>query len=218
MAKVKINGTIVSSNDKWIYDLYEIESFAPSDLYKVLNDNTEVEPLDIEINSPGGYVFDGSEIYTALLNHKGKVTVTITGIAASMASVIAMAGDTVKISPTAQIMIHNASGRVAGDYRDMEHYANTLRKTNDTIANAYVSKTGLSKDDLLSLMDDETWLTPDDALTYGFADEILGNQGGELQLVAGFEPNLLPNEVINKVKRDKELAQIEILKLKGDVI
>ena len=106
---MKINGTIVSNDDKWFYDYFEIESFCPRDLNLI-----EGQDVEIEINSPGGYITPASEIYTALMEHKGNVNIIITGRAASAASVIAMAGTHVRISPTAQIMIHNASATGSG--------------------------------------------------------------------------------------------------------
>ena len=133
--KIKINGTIVSNEEKWIYDLFEMDSFCPKDLQL-----TDGEDIDIEINSIGGRVYPASEIYTALMNHKGNVNVLITGKAASAASVIAMAGTHVKISPTAQIMIHNASATGSGDYRDFAHHAEYLKKVNDTMFISCISK------------------------------------------------------------------------------
>lgn len=213
---IRINGEIVSNDDKWVYDLFGIEAFCPKDLFDQLDRIPQGQAVDIEINSPGGYVYDGSEIYTALINRRGEVNITITGLAASMASVIAMAGTNVQISPTAQIMIHNASGRGGGDYRAHEHYAMQLKKTNDTISNAYAIKTGMSKEELFDLMDKETWLTPDEALELGFVDGILnGEQTLEYSFAANYSSKLLPMEVINKAKRNKEQEQLEFLKLKG---
>lgn len=211
---MRINGTIVDNDSKWIYDAYDIEAFSPSDLYKELDKIGEFDSIDIEINSPGGYVTAGSEIYTALINHKGEVNVTITGLAASMASVIAMAGTNVKISPTARIMIHNASATASGDYRDFDKYSEQLKKTNEVISNAYLLKANVDREEVLEMMGKETWLTPDEAIHYGFADEIMTKEESSMQLVAGYMPKMLPAEVINKAIRDRELAKIEILKLK----
>ena len=119
MPKVRIAGVIISNDQKWIYDFFNIDSFCTNDLYKAITN--EYDTLDIEINSGGGSVFAGSEIYTALKNHKGTVNVSIVGLAASAASVIAMSGNNIKMSPTAQFMIHNVSAQGAGDYRDMQH-------------------------------------------------------------------------------------------------
>ena len=156
------------------------------------------EDLEVEINSGGGSVFAGSEIYTALKSYKGNVTVKIVGLAASAASVIAMAGKKVLMSPTAQMMIHNVSSRAEGDYREMEHTAEILKSANDTIANAYRLKTGKEQKELLSLMDKETWMTAQKAKELGFIDEIMFE---DLQLAASTSySGLLPPEVINKMR------------------
>lgn len=207
---IKINGAIVGNDDKWIYDWCEIEAFCPRDLNLV-----EGQDVDIEINSPGGYIYPASEIYTALMQHKGNVNITITGRAASAASVIAMAGTHVKMSPTAQMMIHNVSASGAGDYRDFEHYAEQLRKSNDTIANAYMLKTGKTRDEILKLMDHETWFTPEEALEEGFIDEVLSRSDSQDQfrLVAAND-FLIPQAVIDKLKQEREQEQLNLLKLK----
>lgn len=207
---IKINGTIVGNDDKWIYDWFDMESFCPRDLE--LKDGQDV---DIEINSPGGYIYPASEIYTALMQHKGNVNITITGRAASAASVIAMAGTHVNMSPTAQMMIHNVSASASGDYRDFEHCAEQLKKSNDTLANAYMLKTGKTKEEILKLMDYETWFTPDEALENGFIDEILSKEDNtdQFRLVAASD-FLIPQAVIDKLKAEKEQEQLNLLKLK----
>lgn len=207
---IKINGTIVSNDDKWIYDWCEMDAFCPRDL-----DLIDGQDVDIEINSPGGYIYPASEIYTALMQHKGNVNVTITGRAASAASVIAMAGTKVSMSPTAQIMIHNVSATGSGDYRDFEHYAEQLKKSNNTIANAYMLKTGKNRKEILNLMDHETWFTPEAALEYGLIDEIMTRDSApnDIRLVAASD-YLIPQAVIDKLKQEKEQEQLNLLKLK----
>ena len=214
---MRINGTIVDNDSKWVYDMFDIDSFSPNDLYKELDKLGESDSVDIEINSPGGYVTAGSEIYTALINHKGEVNVTITGLAASMASVIAMAGTHVKISPTARIMIHNASATAGGDYRDFDRYSKQLKKTNEVISNAYLLKANVDREEVLEMMNEETWLTPDEAIKYGFADEIMAKGVRQEQLVAGYMPKLLPIEVIEKAIKNREQEELQLLKLKGEV-
>ena len=213
MAKIRIAGTIVSNDEKWIYDWCEMEAFCYADLAKAIKD--EMEELSVEINSPGGSVFAGSEIYTALKKHKGKVTVDITGLAASAASVIAMAGDVVRMSPTAQLMIHNVSAMGAGDYRSMNHLAEVLKGANETIANAYMLKSGKTKEELLAMMDSEKWFTPQEAKENGFIDEILFEKSQEVQLVAMVKPSIIPLEIINKMQRQKAQEELNLLKLKG---
>ena len=216
MAKVRIAGVIISNDQKWIYDWFEMDSFCPNDLRKAITD--EYETIEVEINSGGGSVFAGSEIYTALKNHKGQVNVSIVGLAASVASVIAMAGKTVKMSPTAQFMVHNVSAQGEGDYRDMQHMADILKTANETIASAYILKTGKSKDEILAMMDKETWLTAEKAKEYGFIDEVMfTNDDSKFQLVANFMPNIIPTNVIEKMVKEKAQAELDILKLRGEI-
>ena len=216
MAKVRIAGVIISNDQKWIYDWFEMDSFCPNDLRKAITD--EYETIEVEINSGGGSVFAGSEIYTALKNHKGQVNVSIVGLAASVASVIAMAGKTVKMSPTAQFMVHNVSAQGEGDYRDMQHMADILKTANETIASSYILKTGKSKDEILAMMDKETWLTAEKAKEYGFIDEVMfTNDDSKFQLVANFMPNIIPTNVIEKMVKEKAQAELDILKLRGEI-
>ena len=199
--KIDIKGPIISSDDQWIYDYFEIESTSPKKINEILKGIKDGEELEIMINSGGGSVFAGSEIYTALKSHKGNATAKIVGIAASAASVIAMAANKVVISPTAQIMIHNVSTIVAGDYRDLQHEANVIENMNKSISNAYALKTKLGQEELLELMNNETWLNAQQAKEKGFADEIMFDEGN--QLVASFgNSQMLPAEVINKVKNE----------------
>lgn len=214
-----MNGVIVSDDDKWIYDYLDMSAFSPKELRQTIQDHGTYEPLDIEINSPGGYVNAGTEIYTMLLTHKGEVNITIGSQAASIASVIAMAGKRVSISPAGKMMIHNVSGQGGGDYRDMADYSDFLFKNNEMLANTYVLKTGKPKQELLDMMNAETWMNADEALENGFVDEILTAQTTEpdLGLVAGYNLKILTPERINEVKALYEQEQLALLELKGDV-
>lgn len=125
------------------------------------------------LNSPGGDCFSASQIYTMLRNHKGKVTIKIDGIAASAASVVAMAGDETLITPTGMLMIHNPMTFASGNKSDMEKAIAVLEEVKESIINAYVLKTGLSRNKVSKLMDDETWMNAEKALQLGFVDGIL---------------------------------------------
>lgn len=221
--KVNIKGPIISSDDAWIYDWFGIENTNPKSVNKAIEEANGDE-LEVEINSGGGSVFAGSEIYTALKSYKGNVTVKIVGLAASAASVIAMAGKKILMSPTAQMMIHNVSTYASGDYRDMEHTAEILKNANDTIANAYRIKSGMSQEDLLAMMNNETWMTADKAKGYGLIDEVMFEN--EIQLVASTNfSGMLPPEVINKIRNKLQnenvvkatQAKLKFLKLKGEI-
>jgi ATP-dependent Clp protease protease subunit len=129
--------------------------------------------LTLWINSPGGNVFAAAEIYTMIRDYPHNVTVRIASIAASAASVIAMAGNTVQMSPTALLMIHDPSTIAFGNAKDMEKAIATLNEVKESIINAYAAKTGLSRNRISKLMSDETWINAKKAVELGFADEIL---------------------------------------------
>ena len=129
--------------------------------------------VTVWINSPGGNVFAAAEIYTMLKDYKGSITVKIDAIAASAASVVAMAGDTVQLSPVAMLMIHDPSTVAMGNTKDMEKAIEVLNEVKESIINAYASKSGLSHARIANLMSNETWMNAKKAVELGFADEIL---------------------------------------------
>lgn len=129
--------------------------------------------VTIWINSPGGNVFAAAEIYTMIRDYPGNVTVKIDAIAASAASVVAMAGDRVMMSPVAMLMIHDPMTIAMGNAKAMEKAITTLNEVKESIINAYVAKTGLSRNKVARLMSDETWLNAKKAVELGFADEIM---------------------------------------------
>ena len=198
--KINVKGPIIDSDEMWIYEWFGIEATSPKKVDDLLAKAKKNEEIEVEINSGGGSVFAGSEIYTALKGHDGNITIKVVGLAASAASVIAMAGDRTLISPTAQMMIHNASGVSGGDYRAMDKASEILKNTNATIANAYMLKTRLTHEELLPMMDKETWLSPQQALESKFVDEIMFTNG--VKLVASINNGMLPQAVIDKVKED----------------
>ena len=129
--------------------------------------------ITVWINSPGGDVFAAAQIYNMLRDYKGSVTVKIDGIAASAASVIAMAGDKVCVSPVAMMMIHNPATMAMGEAKDMQKAIAMLNEVKESILNAYEFKTGLTRARLSHMMDDETWFNAKKAVELGFADEIM---------------------------------------------
>ena len=133
--------------------------------------------VTVWINSPGGDCFAASQIYTMLRNHKGKVTVKIDGIAASAASVVAMAGDETLIAPTGMLMIHNPSTVAFGNKEAMQKAIELLDEVKESIINAYEEKSGLSRSKIARMMDDETWLNAKKAQSLGLVDGILFASG-----------------------------------------
>ncbi len=213
MRVIDIKGEIINSNNQWIYDWLGMEATSPKKISDALRD-AGGEDVEIHINSPGGDVFAGSEIYTLLRAYSGKVKVKILGIAASAASVIAQAGES-EISPTGMFMIHNVKTWSSGDYRDMEYTAEALRAANESIINAYVAKTGMTQEELQGLMDRETYMAAAQAVEYGFVDKIMfAEQVPELR--NGF--GLLPEETLKKIKnliKNPTLPEPDILMQKN---
>ena len=211
MKVIPVKGAIIPNNNKRWYDAYKIEATAPQDI--VLPESGE--DVEVHINSGGGSVFAGSEIYTALMAYPGKVKVKVVGLAASAASVIAMAGDEIEMSPTAQMMIHNVSSSAWGDHNALHHEADVIENMNKSIANAYVLKTGKSMDDLLALMDKTTWFTAQDAVDAGFADKVMFQENMVPEFTANVS-TVLPQAVIddlmaNEAKQaspDNQMAQV----------
>lgn len=171
---IEIKNSIVSDVVGTLYDKMGVNDYtSPKKVKAQLKDCAFSNDLIVNVSSGGGDVFAASEIYTMLRDSGKKVTVNIQGLAASAASVISMAGDTVRISPTAQIMIHKASNGIQGNADGMSHNANVLDGIDKSIAAAYVAKTGMKESDLIQMMSNETWLTAKDAVDKGFADEIM---------------------------------------------
>ena len=170
MTVIEVKADIVDNDTGKFYNWIGWDAVYPGKVSTLLDGADEGE---VNINSNGGDVFAASEIYTLLSQHSGMVTVNIQGLAASAASVIAMAGDVVHISPTAQIMIHKAWTIADGNADDMAHTSEFLEGIDDSIMNAYVAKTGLDKSELSNMMAKETWLTANQAVDYGFADDVM---------------------------------------------
>lgn len=223
MKKIEVKGTIVGNADKWIYEWFGMDATCPKDVNAAISE-ANGEPLLVEINSGGGDVFAGSEIYTALKAYAGTVEINIVGLAASAASVIAQAGHS-RISPTALFMVHNVSGSAAGDFHDMQQEAEILQTANKAVAAAYLEKTGKSMEELLGIMDAETWMDAQKAVEYGFVDEVMFASAPTLTNGIG----VLPAQTIHKLKdllpaRGEENAEVKtvtaklkLLRLKGEM-
>ncbi len=132
------------------------------------------QPITVQIHSPGGDCIAAAQIYNMLMDYPSDVTVKIDGLAASAASVIAMAGTKVTMSPTSLMMIHNPSTMAFGESTDMQKAIQLLDEVKESIINAYEIKTGLARDELSRMMDGETWMNAHKAQELGFCDEIRG--------------------------------------------
>ena len=152
-------------------------------------------PLDLEISSLGGSVFEGVAIYNALKRYGetagNTLTVTVMGVAASIASVIAMAGGTIRMPANTYMMVHKPWGGLAGNADEMRDYADLLDKIEMSLIGTYMARTGKTEDEVKALLEKDTWLTAAEAVEHGFADEVID----PIEVSASYEPERLPENV-----------------------
>ena len=229
--KISIRGPIVSSNQHRFYQWYGMEATSPKSVADALAKGNG-ERAEVEINSGGGEIFAASEIYTALRNYAGGVLVRIVGLAASAASIIAMAGES-EMTPTGMMMIHNVQTRADGDYRQMEHTAGILRDANHAITSAYIDKTGKTEQEIAAMMDAETWITAERAVELGLIDRVMVLDSGQKPLAADFYSGMLSEDALRRAEnflknqaagpdffmpeRAQAEAKLKFLKLKGEL-
>lgn len=192
-----LNGTI--AEDSWFDDdvtpqLFKDELFAESG------------DVTIWINSPGGDCVAAAQIYNMLMDYKGNITIKIDGIAASAASVIAMAGTKVLMSPVSMMMIHNPATVAWGDTAEMQKAIDMLSEVKESIINAYEIKTGMNRVKLSHLMDAESWMNANKAVELGFADDILHRLGetednAQPQIAMMFDMAAVTNSLMNKIAK-----------------
>ena len=169
----------------------------------------EGKELAIHINSLGGEVFDGMAIYSIIQRRKAKTTVYIEGIAASIASVIALAADEVIMSENSLLMIHNAWGGTQGDASEMRKQADVLDKITNEIAEIYVKKTNLPYDEIIRLMSEETWLTAEEAVALGFVDSI----SEPIKVAAKYDVSKFKNITMEKVEKTLSINNKKKIKM-----
>ena len=210
---IDIKGPIITNDDKWIYDWFGVASCCPADIRSQLDEVADDEGVQVVINSSGGDIFAASEIYDMLAESKATIKVIF---ATSAASYIACAC-TSEIVPTGMLMIHNVSSYAAGDYNDMAHESCVLLKASKAVATAYRLKTGMSEDELIGLMDKETWLTADEAVEKGFIDKVAeyAEKPKEVKFAASLN-GLIPDTIIKQMRDEKTqlTAKLELLKRK----
>lgn len=229
MKTLKVKGTICSNDDKELYDWCGIEATCPKDVEKELEE-ANGEDVTIIINSGGGDVFAGNDMAYAVSQYKGNTTADITGLCASAATIVSSSANKVRCNPSMLFMIHNVSSGAYGDHRDMEHQAEVLKTANKAISNLYQQRTGLTEEQLLKLMDDETWMDAKKAQALGFVDEIIGEPS---TLYNGFA-NILSDEAKKSIKEsikkqnsangnvdsaflmDREKEKLRLLRMKGE--
>lgn len=209
MVVIDVKGDIISNDDKWVYDWFGWDSTCPNDVKNALINAEPGEEIEVHVNSGGGSVMAGQEMYS-LLRENPNVTIVIQSMAGSAAGVVAMAGKN-KISPVAMVMIHNVSMHGAsGDYHDMQKNAEILKQMNASMAAAYTEKSGKSQEEILRLMDKETWLTANQCLEYGFVDEIMKEEKNESYFTNSYSGMRLTDELRERAVQEK--AKQELLK------
>ena len=200
-----MKGPLIPNNSQEVYDYFGLEAVSAKSITDAFpEDNSDIV---LEVNSNGGLV-----TVTALKSYPGHVTVEVTGMAASAASVAIMGADKVLISPTAQIMIHKALyGFVSGNSDDLDKASNALKSSDQAIVNAYVAKTGLEESVIIDMMRNETFMSASEAVEKGFADEVMTFD--DVGAVASLGDGLLPQAVIddfyaNRSKRKSEIQNM----------
>lgn len=225
--KINIRGVMVPNSYKTYYEYFGEDCTCPDDVQQVIDAFREGDEIEVFINSPGGVIDVGSEIYTLLKGKKENIKIYITGEACSAASVAAMAAHC-EMSPTALLMVHCVSTYAGGNHNDMEHVAETLRTADKALCSAYMIKSGMSENDVLEMMEHETWLTAQQALEKGLIDAIMFEEREPEIMVAGplFKlpteeqlqtvNQLMQQGEVKKVDTTACLAQYNLLKLKED--
>lgn len=208
--KINVKGPIVSDDTAWLYHYFGWNAASPATVAQGLED-AGGEDVVIEINSPGGVCVYGYEMYTAIMEYTGKVTVHVIS-AMSAATLLVCAADEALISDTGIFMIHNARSQAAGDYRNMQMEADALREFNAGIINAYVRKTKKSREEIQALMDNDSYMSPKTAIEQGFID---GYMFGDPEESEGNPESLAENIVaaeIPVIPEDKAKELIQLLK------
>lgn len=192
----------------YIYDEIGFWGITPNMVADHLKEVGKVDILDVFINSPGGSVFDGIAIHNLIKRFDAKVIVTIDGIAASIASVIAMAGSEIRMPKNTTMMIHNAIAGCYGTAEDMRRIAATLDGITDTIIDVYIDRTGIDKAKVKKMMSDETWMNAVQCKENGFCDKILEDEEADVKDMAFSMLNKFQNtpEHLRELSKDSRLA------------
>ncbi len=198
MKTIQMKGEVIPDDYSDVYDWLNYQYFSPQSISDALTE-ANGEDITLEINSPGGYIDAGSEIYTELMEYPGTVNAKIVGYACSAASWIALAADHVAMSPTAQMMIHRASGGAVGNSSDMKSEYNALDQMDKSFVDLYAKRTGKSPEEIYQMMVDTTWMNAKTAVENGFADEVMFENKEPALVNADGSLSVKP-EMINKIK------------------
>lgn len=201
--RIDIRGNMIPNSYKWYYDYFKEDSTCPRDVSEVLKKAEAGDDIDVYVNSPGGVIDVGSEIYALLRDAATRcnVKIHITGEACSAASVAACASYC-DMAPTALMMVHCVSSGARGNHTDMEHMAEVLRTADRAMCTAYTEKTGMTEEEALSMMEHETWLTAQQAKEKGLIDAIMFEEPEKepVPFVAGPMFRLPTKEQMERVK------------------
>lgn len=225
--RIDIRGSLIPNDYKWFYDFFGDDSTCPRDVQRILDQAAEGDEIEVYISSPGGIIEVGTEIYTALRSAKN-VRIYITGQACSAASIVAMASYC-EMAPTALMMVHCVSTTAGGNHNDMEHAAEVLRTADRALCRAYMAKTGMKEDEVLDMMERETWMTAEQAKEKGLVDAVMFEETEAGYMVAGNGFHLPTESQMNQVKKLMEEKadgkspsvflmeqQTELLRLRGE--
>lgn len=212
MKVINVKGDIIVNEWARVYKWLGWEHVCPKDVADVMAEAEDGEEIRVNINSGGGHVMAGQEIYS-VLSKNPNVQISVEGMACSAASIIAMAGRS-SISPVGMLMIHNVSAAASGDYHEMDKTSAELRRMNEALANAYHVKSGMEMDRLLKLMDRETWLTANQCIEYGLIDEVErpADRGSQMLNSADFGLKLTPEMMRKYEDAMQKEAENEALK------
>lgn len=199
MVTVPVKGIVAPNDMADVYNWFGYDVVTPNNISEALN-NAAGTDVTLEINSPGGHVDAGSEIYTAVKKYQGDVTAQIVGQACSAASWIALAANKVEMSPTAQIMIHRASTGVDGNSDDVASALQSLDSLDKSFVDLYSQRTGLDKQEVYRMMCKTTWMNAKEAVDKGFADSIMFEDNAIPAIVNAYGVPALSQKMINKVK------------------
>lgn len=176
MAMVELTGEIIPNDYEWIYEWFKIEHTSVNKIKSAVMSLADGDTLEVRINSPGGDVASGQEIYSLLQTVPSVAKVM--GFAASAAGLAAMGCRRVEMSPVSTLMVHNVWTQTSGDYHEMDKASKMLKQLNKSIAAAFVAKSGMDEDAVLKMMDKETWITANQAVELGLCDAIIGEPEG----------------------------------------
>jgi ATP-dependent Clp protease, protease subunit len=207
------------SAEIWLYGVVGDDwgGITDKQFVKNLNDLGKVDEINLRINSEGGSVMDGYAIYNALVRHPAQINVDIDAFAGSIASIIAMSGDRIAMASNAMMMIHDPTAGVWGDSNDMRRMADILDGIRGKLVDTYVARTKNSSDDVSKWMTDETWLSAEQAVTYGFADSITQELKIAAYALSRDYKHRPKNFVVNEPKlqkRNRDIAAVRVTQMR----